>query len=107
MDKENDLGSEYVCKVCQRRGCYFYPGMADEKGLDVEQPITIPVFIGRFGCASHTDFPNEKETINGVLDDIEHKIAKIQFTCADTANDATEMIYATIESYRLRKCGKR
>ncbi len=52
---KEDEPSEFQCNSCKNKYCYFQPNMAADRGLDVDRPITIPVFISRFGCASHSD----------------------------------------------------
>ena len=49
------------CETCKREGCYFHPskaiwrnGMIPQKAISINNPISIPEFINRFGCASHS-----------------------------------------------------
>jgi hypothetical protein len=61
--------SKFQCNTCKIKYCYFQPDMAADRGLDVDHPITIPVFISRFGCASHSHIRNE--TLDEVVELIE------------------------------------
>ena len=51
---------------CKTVGCYFHPNMGTKaQGIDTDHPITIPVFIERFGCGRYTNpiIPSSKKLI--------------------------------------------
>jgi hypothetical protein len=63
------------CKTCERVGCYFNPEIGTkEHGLDIDHPITIPCFIERFGCASHSPLHhNQTPTTEEKIQEIYNK----------------------------------
>lgn len=99
--------SKHWCNTCQRSGCYFHPVMANRTGFDIQKPISIPTFIERFGCASHTGFRDEqnirKDERERLLRELRRKIAH-KSQCSSWCNtlivtrDDLEEIVTSIES---------
>ena len=61
---------------CKTVGCYFHPNMETKaQGLDTDHPITIPVFIERFGCGRYTNptIPSSKELILLATNDFKNR----------------------------------
>jgi hypothetical protein len=67
LTKQQFYSKQY--ETCTRTGCYFHSNL--KHSLDKEHLITIPEFIKRFGCASHSSI-NPDIILNNLYQFIEN-----------------------------------